>query len=204
MIGSSSPSWFAKALALLAATFVVAAEAAAPIAWLSKGPELPDVTLIDQDGRNVRLAEIAGDRAIVVSFFLTTCSTICPVQTAILREVRNILAKRLSEPLASRALILSISVDPLADKPAQLEHYAKSFDIRLGEVEGWLLLTGSVEAAAAASAAFDEPNGAGAADHSGTIWIGRPKARRWVRIPVSSPDAASPDAIAGLVLEAAK
>ena len=50
--------------------------------WLPS-PAVPDVPLLDQDNRSVRLASLLQGRAVVVSFFYAGCVSVCPPQTAL-------------------------------------------------------------------------------------------------------------------------
>src|SRR6266545_1115236 len=45
--------------------------------------EPPDVTLVNQDGARVRLSRVlSADKPVLLNFFFTTCTTICPVLAA--------------------------------------------------------------------------------------------------------------------------
>lgn len=170
--------------------------------WPSPGPELPAVTLLDHEGRDVRLDEVGRERIVIVNFFFPRCATICPMQTAVLRDVRAALAERAPDEVR-RPLILSIAIDPEGSSPADLRRYAGEFDLSLGAREGWLMLSGSLETVKTLQAAFDESS-ASPLDHSGNLWIGAPARRRWTRILNSSPAASAPETIAALALEAAQ
>jgi protein SCO1 len=169
------------------------------LGWITPGPRLPNVELLDHDGQKIRLDEVIGGRIVVVSFFFAGCVTICPPQTAILQQVRDLLQQEAGG--SEGPLILSISVDPT--DPSQVRSYAEQFGIHLGSRNGWLMLTGSLDGLLRASAAFEEL-GSRPQDHTGTIWVGNSKQRRWVRIPFSSRVATSPPAIVALVRELAK
>src|SRR5215472_506696 len=77
----------------------------------------PDVTLVDQAGKRVRLAdELAAGDPVLLQFVFTTCSTICPVLSGTFAAVQETLP---------RARLLSISIDPEVDTPARLAEYAR-------------------------------------------------------------------------------
>lgn len=100
---------------------------------------LPDVQLRDQHGRALSLAEdVIGDRIVVMDFVYTSCTTVCPVASAIMSQVEDTLGERVGRDVA----LVSISVDPARDTPARLREYAS----RLGAGEGWSWLTGSAPA----------------------------------------------------------
>jgi protein SCO1/2 len=97
--------------------------------------ELQDAELVTQEGRPVKLAtDVIGDKIVVVDFIYTTCTTVCPVLSAIMRQVQE----RLDERLGHEVLLVSISVDPTRDTPARLRAYSR----KLGARDGWFWLTG--------------------------------------------------------------
>lgn len=105
---------------------------AAPAADL----ELKDLPLLDQDGRQVRLvSDVIGDRIVVMDFVYTTCTTVCPVLTALLLQVQE----RLGDRLGNEVLLVSMTVDPTRDTPERLKTYASD----RGAGPGWLWLTGA-------------------------------------------------------------
>lgn len=142
-------------------------------------PQLPDVALQDQDGRAWRLAgELAAARPIVVSFMFTSCAAACPPQTAALRELRRALD---ADAALRLVLLLSITVDPLADGPAQLSAYAQRYDIAAGRDAGWLFLTGERAALAKTWRAFGVDAGTREA-HPSLVWVAHAARQRWTRM----------------------
>lgn len=100
---------------------------------------LPDTVLVTQNGESVRFAsEIASGRIVVIDFVYTSCTTVCPVLSAILGQVQ----RSLDERIGSEIMLVSISVDPVRDTPARLQAYAGKF--RAGD--GWVWLTGDKQA----------------------------------------------------------
>lgn len=141
-------------------------------------PKVPDVALQDQDGRAWRLAgELAAARPIVVSFMFTSCAAACPPQTAALRELRRALD---AEPALREVLLLSITVDPLADGPAQLSAYAQRYGIAAGRDNGWLFLTGERAALARTWRAFGVDASTREA-HPSLMWVAHAARERWTR-----------------------
>jgi protein SCO1/2 len=98
---------------------------------------LPDITLVDQHGRNVSLASLKG-KPVLFDFIYTTCPGPCLMLTAQMKQVAN----RLGPRLGTEARIVSITVDPEHDHPAQLLAYANK---QGADVNGWLFLTGTPE-----------------------------------------------------------
>ena len=87
------------------------------------GEEVPDFTLINQDGKRIHLHQYRG-KALLLTFIYTRCPIpdYCPLMSKnfaqILREVR-------SDPVLSPSThLLSVSIDPQYDKPAVLRAYA--------------------------------------------------------------------------------
>jgi len=97
--------------------------------------DFKDLTLVDQDGRQVRLvSDVIGDRIVVMDFVYTTCTTVCPVLTALLSQVQE----RLGDRLGTQVLLVSMTVDPTRDTPERLKAYAED----RGAGPGWVWLTG--------------------------------------------------------------
>lgn len=132
-----------------------------------------DTTLTDQDGRKVKLkSEVFGDKLVVIDFAYTTCTTICPVLTALLVKVQNALADRQGKEVA----LVTITVDPARDTPARLKEYAA----KNGAKTGWIWLTGST------GTVNDVLKGFGAyapnfEDHPPLVLVGDPKSGNWTR-----------------------
>jgi protein SCO1/2 len=113
---------------------------AAPAANPGSEPTAADVTLydeslLDQDGRRVRLvSDVIADRIVVMDFIYTTCPTVCPVLSAIFQKVQADLGDRLGRDV----VMISMSVDPGTDTPERLKAYARKYKAR----PGWIFLTG--------------------------------------------------------------
>jgi protein SCO1 len=124
---------------LAAVLLVVSALAASGCARPAPPPvlaELPAYELVAADGSPFGSAELLG-APYVVSFFFTTCVTVCPRVMAGMRRVQDTTAAE-GAPVA----LVSITVDPEHDDPAALRGYA----IQVGADAGrWRLLTGTEE-----------------------------------------------------------
>ncbi len=108
---------------------------------------LPEVTLIDADGNETRAsAAIDHDGPVVLQFVFTTCPTICGALSGSLASVRNVLGDELSG-----THLVSISIDPEHDRPAQLRGYAEG--LKAGP--DWRFYTGGRDEIAAIQKAFD-------------------------------------------------
>lgn len=96
---------------------------------------LPDVTLINQDGKKVRLQTLVkGDTPVVVSFIYGTCTTICPVLSAGFVNLQGKLAAT-----GQTVRLVSITIDPENDTPKVMKEYLKRYRAK----PGWDFVTGS-------------------------------------------------------------
>lgn len=97
--------------------------------------QTPDVTLVDQNGKRVKLRQVVeGGKPVIVQFVFATCTTICPVLSAGFANLQ----KKLGEN-ASKVHLVSVTIDPENDGPKQLREYLKRYRAR----EGWDFYTGS-------------------------------------------------------------
>jgi len=84
---------------------------------------VPQVDLVRDDGKVVRLAdELADSRPVVLNFIYTTCNGVCPM----LSQTFSFLQSKLGAQ-RDRVLLASISIDPEQDTPPRLAAYAKRF-----------------------------------------------------------------------------
>jgi protein SCO1/2 len=96
---------------------------------------IPDVTLVNQDGKKVRISSlINSDQPVVVDFIYGTCTTICPVLSAGFANLQNKLG-----PPNQNVRLVSITIDPENDTPKIMKDYLKRFRAK----PGWDFLTGS-------------------------------------------------------------
>jgi protein SCO1/2 len=142
---------------------------------------VPDVTLIDQDGRKVRFAsDLMAGRVVAVSFIFTSCTTICPPIGATFGKLRRLLGSR----AGTSVQLISVSVDPLNDTPSRLKAWAGNF----GAGPGWTLLTGpkaEVDRLLRALQAYTPNFG----DHSPLILLGNAATGTWERTSGLAPAA---------------
>lgn len=94
---------------------------------------IPPFNLIDQDGKSVDQS-VVKNKIYVASFFFTRCGTVCPRISSQLTRVQDIFQNN------SDIVLLSHSVDPEHDRPAQLKAYARKYDAIPGK---WYFLTGN-------------------------------------------------------------
>jgi protein SCO1 len=175
---------FSRACLCLATAPLVWPEAAAAGKWLP-APALPDVALLDHQGQSVRVRDLLRDRPVVVNFFFTGCATVCPPQTALLRQAAVAWRER---PALNRALVVSISVDALGDGPQQLRTYGERFQLPLGVQQGWVLLSGAPVPLKQVLQAFDVADGR-PDDPPALLWLGDTARGRWTRSSALNPPA---------------
>jgi protein SCO1/2 len=133
----------------------------------------PAVTVIDQDGHAVPLAEAFSPEAdLVVNFIFTTCTTICPTLSATLQGLRGKLGDE-----AAGLHMASISIDPENDRPAALKAYAK----RYHATSAWRFYTGSAEDIRSVLRAFDSYGG-DKANHQPITLLRRAHSQEWIRV----------------------
>lgn len=95
--------------------------------WLTK------FSLTERSGKEVTSDELKG-QPYLVSFFFSTCPSVCPKQNEKIRQLQN-------EFLHQPVRFLSISCDPEVDRPNVLTEYAARFN---ADPEQWLFLTGDL------------------------------------------------------------
>jgi cytochrome oxidase Cu insertion factor (SCO1/SenC/PrrC family) len=96
---------------------------------------VPDMTLTDQDGRQVSLADFRG-KVVVLAPILTLCAEVCPITTGAFLQMTDAVRRA---GLARRVVFVEATVDPGRDDPARLKAYARMTGA------SWTLLTGSAD-----------------------------------------------------------
>jgi len=134
---------------------------------------IPDVELLDQDGRQVRFySDLVKGKVVAVNFIFTTCTTICPPLGATFSRLQRELGARVGRDVH----FISISVDPATDTPERLKAWGAKFHA----AEGWTFVTGRKpqvdELLRALGASVANP-----ADHTPTVLIGNDAAGQWTR-----------------------
>lgn len=135
--------------------------------------EVPDVTLINQDGAKVKLKELLlSDKPVLVDFVYTTCTTICPILSANFTNFQRQLAAK-----AGSFQLVSISIDPENDTPKAMKAYLQRYYAK----PGWDFLTGSRDDIDRVLVAL-EAKTQSKMDHLPLILIKSPAEDRWLRI----------------------
>jgi protein SCO1/2 len=134
---------------------------------------LPDTMLTDQHGKTVKFkSDAVADRLLLINFIYTTCTTVCPVQSALFAELQQ----RLGERVGTEVSMISVTVDPLRDTPLRLKQFAEQYKVG----PGWRFFTGSRQAVDEVLTAFGvyTPN---FADHPAVVLVGDPRSGEWGR-----------------------
>jgi protein SCO1/2 len=136
--------------------------------------DLRNHMLVDQDGQELMfVSDVIGDNIVVMDFVYTTCTTICPVLSALFTQVQG----KLGDAVGDEVVLVSMSVDPVRDTPQRLKAYSAKH--RAGE--GWLWLTGPK------ADVDDVLTGLGAytsnfEDHPSMVLIGDGRTGEWKRL----------------------
>ncbi|HEY2496426.1 MAG TPA: SCO family protein [Candidatus Angelobacter sp.] len=115
---------------------IMACEARASTHWGAN--YFPNVPLTDQNGRTFHLYDdLLKGKTVVVNLIYTQCKDSCPLETARLIQVRQMLGDHVGKDV----FFYSISIDPEHDTPEALKAYAEKFHAG----PDWLFLTGKKE-----------------------------------------------------------
>jgi protein SCO1/2 len=113
--------------------------------------DIPNVTLVRDDGTHVKLrAELNDGRPVVLNFVYTSCTTICPMSSQVFEQFQDELG-----PDQAAVHLVSISIDPEQDTPARLRAYAAQFHA----LQNWNHYSGSLAAVTAVQRAFNAYRG---------------------------------------------
>lgn len=109
-----------------------------PAGPLDTGPvrlAIPDVEILDQDGKKQRLyTDLVKGRKVIINFIYTTCTSYCPLSGNNFARLQALLEKRMVKDV----YLISISTDPETDTPAKLKTWSERFHPK----PGWTFVTG--------------------------------------------------------------
>ena len=130
--------WGATAASLLLLTTLLLL-GANPASAAKRGAEyFTNAPLVNQDGETLRFYEdVIKGKVVSINFMFTSCGDSCPLETAKLRKVQQLLGAHVGKDV----YMYSITVDPERDTPAALKAYMQKFNIG----PGWQFLTGKKE-----------------------------------------------------------
>jgi len=144
-------------------------------------PQIPDVVLLDQHGEKRHFySDLVKGKLVLVNAIYTTCAGTCPMQTSIFASVQ----RHLKERMGKDVVLLSLSLDPLTDRPEQLLAFAEKY----GAGEGWTFLTGTREDVKTVLEAMDL-YAAVPEDHTPICAVGNEATGVWMKlVNLASPD----------------
>jgi protein SCO1/2 len=136
---------------------------------------LPDLGLLDQNGRRVRFySDLIKGKVVLISFFYTSCTYTCLMQGKVFSELQAELGDRLGKDV----FLISVTMDPETDTPERLKRWATQHGLR----KGWTLVTGGKdEMAKLVGHLTGNPLGR-IEMHSAFIYIGNDKKNNWAAI----------------------
>jgi copper(I)-binding protein/cytochrome oxidase Cu insertion factor (SCO1/SenC/PrrC family) len=170
--------WVA-ALALLVSISIPTVATASP--WGAS--YFPNVPLTTHDGKTVHFFEdLIKDKVVAINFIYTSCPDSCPLETAHLASVQDILGDRMGKDV----FFYSISIDPEVDTPARLKEYRERFGAK------WMFLTGKktdiIKLRKKLGLYVEEIQKEGSNNHNISMIIGNQKTGRWMkRAPTENP-----------------
>ncbi|HKR11658.1 MAG TPA: SCO family protein [Pyrinomonadaceae bacterium] len=132
---------------------------------------IPDLVLLDQEGRKVRFySDLIKDKVVVLSFFYTSCDYSCLMQGRTFSKLQSLLGERLGKSV----FLISVTTDPVKDNPQQLKAWATRHRVE----PGWTLVTGEEAEMSKLLGPFTG-DGAGSATHLPSTFIGNDKTGLW-------------------------
>lgn len=153
--------------------------------------KFPNVPLITQDNQTVRFYDdLIKGKVVLIQFMFTKCEQLCPMTTPNLVKVQKELRKR---GAAEKVEMISITVDPVHDRPSVLKEYAQRFHVQ----PGWRFLTGrkaDVDLIRRKLGVWDPDDKK--SEHMNVLTIGREPSGQWIAVEAL----AKPDDLAYTVL----
>lgn len=151
---------------------------------------IPDVTVLDQDGTPKRFyTDLVKDKVVAVNFVFTTCTTICPPMGANFAKLQKLLGERSGKDVH----LISVSVDPATDTPERMKAWGQKF----GAGPGWTLVTGDREEITRLLKSLGVYT-ASISDHSPLVLLGNDARHQWTRAYGLAAPAKLADLIGGM------
>lgn len=142
----------------------------------------PNFTLTNHNGKKVKFFDdLLKDKIVAINFIYTTCPDSCPLETAQLVKVQNIMKERIGKDV----FIYSITIDPDVDTPKKLKEYRKKFGAK------WDFFTGNEQEIITIRrklGLYIEEIEEGSNNHNVSMIVGNQKTGRWMkRSPFENP-----------------
>jgi protein SCO1/2 len=152
-------------------TLLLLCALAAPLFAAEAPPAIPDVPVVDQNGRTLRFyTDLVQGKVVAISFIFTSCSTICTPLGAHMAALQPLIK-------GHDVQLISISVDPANDTPQRLKAWSASFH----PAPGWTLVTGTKEDVTRLLKALRAYSGDPSL-HSPLLLVGNDSTGQWTRV----------------------
>jgi protein SCO1/2 len=145
---------------------------------------IPNVEVLTHDGHKFRFYDdLVKGRVVTLNFMFTSCGDTCPLVTANLRTLQDLLGERVGRDI----FMYSLTLRPEEDTPEVLRDYAAMYEVR----PGWRFLTGAPDdierlrrrlGFASADPELDRI----ADEHTGILRYGNEALDRWAGCPALS------------------
>ncbi len=133
---------------------------------------IPEATLVDQDGRKVRLYEdLIKGNTVAIGFFYTRCTYICTRHGELFSRVQ----KELGNWFGRDVFLISITMDPGFDNTARIGEWGRTY----GRRKGWTILTGNVDEVGKVLRAMTGDSPGPGESHGTGIYAGNDMADSW-------------------------
>jgi protein SCO1 len=134
---------------------------------------IPDVEVVTNRGQRVRLySDLIKHKVVLLSFFYTSCSYICPMQGQSLARVQDELGPELSK----KVFFLSISMDPMRDTEQKLKEWGRSF----GAGPDWTIVSSDNSEVARMIEQFTGDSVGPRELHSSMVFLGNDRTGEWL------------------------
>lgn len=154
------------------AAFLMLLALAAPMLGAGSVVAIPDIDVIDQNGRALHFhRDLVKGRVVAMNFIFTSCTTVCSPMGANFAALQKLLGDR------TDVALISVSIDPLNDTPARLKAWSARFNAR----PGWTLVTGSQHDVERLVRALGVYSGS-TFDHSPVAIVGNDGSGTWTRV----------------------
>ena len=138
----------------------------------------PNIPLVTHEGKAVRFFDdLIKGKVVAINFIFTRCPDVCPLETARMREVQEILGDRVGRDV----FMYSISIDPEHDTPEVLRKYMEKFDVG----PGWIFLTGNkadITLLRRRLGLYEEEEGSNLSKHGVSAIVGNQSTGQWMKM----------------------
>lgn len=139
--------------------------------WELTKSAFEDVAVVDQTNKTLNYYEdLIKSKTVAINFIFTTCTSSCPLSSAVFRQVQKQLGKQ-------KVQLISVSVDPVNDTPERLLKFSKKFKAE----PNWAFVTGEKTDISGLLKNLGVYT-ADKKDHSNMVIVGNDANHQWVRL----------------------